>query len=483
MSGPQQEANPAPTGATEQLRRLPSVDSLLQSSLAQRITMTFGRSLTLQAVRDVLDDVRQAVRAGDSSLPTEEEILNRAEQMLFSQIQPTLRPVINATGVIVHTNLGRAILSGESIAAVADVARSYSNLEYDLEGGGRGSRSVHAESLLKRLTGAEAAFTVNNNAAAVLLMLTALCQGRQVIISRGQLIEIGGGFRVPDVRAQSGAQLVEVGTTNRTHVRDYENAISDGTAAILVAHHSNFRILGFTTEPELSELSGLAREHGVLMLYDQGSGAVRDATEYGLAQEPTVQDALGAGVDVVAFSGDKLLGGPQAGILCGRDTLIQETKRHPLARAVRADKMCLAALSSTLRAHVAERAYAEIPVWKMISAEDEQLRSRAERWRDRLIGAGLSVEVRPGHSTVGGGSLPGSTLATWLTAIQYDNVEKLGAALRETERPVIGRIADDRLLLDPRTVLEEQEEIMLASIIESVSALEAESGSGVRNAS
>jgi L-seryl-tRNA(Ser) seleniumtransferase len=435
--------------------------------------MAFGRSLTLTAVRDVLDDVRLAIRTGNSPISTEDEILNRAEQLLFDQLQPTLRPIINATGVIVHTNLGRSVLSRASIAAVAEVAQSYSNLEYDLDEGGRGSRSVHAESLLRRLNNAESAFVVNNNAAAVLLMLTALCQGKEVIISRGQLIEIGGGFRVPDVMAQSGAKLVEVGTTNRTHVRDYQNAINDETAAILVAHHSNFRILGFTTEPSLGELSGVAREHGVLMLYDQGSGAVRDLTQYGLRQEPTVQDALGSGVDLIAFSGDKLLGGPQSGILCGGERLIREIRRHPLARAVRADKMCLAALAATLRAHLTERAIRDVPVWQMIGATEEELRLRADFWSVKLTDAGLAVEVRKGHSTVGGGSLPGATLATWLTEIKFDNVEKLGAALRAANQPVVGRIADNRLVLDPRTVLEEQDEIMLASIIEAASTLAA----------
>jgi L-seryl-tRNA(Ser) seleniumtransferase len=473
VSGSHHDSSPGSTRAADQLRSLPSVDKLLQSPAGQRILAAFGRPLALAAVRGVLDKARQTIRAGDSPLPTDDEIITDAERVLFDQLQPTLRPIINATGVIVHTNLGRAILSQESISAVAEVAKSYSSLEYDLDEGGRGSRSVHAERLLRRLTRAEAAFTVNNNAAAVLLMLTALCKEKEVIISRGQLIEIGGGFRVPDVMTQSGAKLVEVGTTNRTHVRDYEKAINEETAAILVAHHSNFRILGFTSEPELGELSALARERGVLMLYDQGSGAVQDVSRYGLGHELTVQDALNSGVDMVAFSGDKLLGGPQAGILCGREALIQELRRHPLARAVRPDKMCLAALATTLRAHLTERAPAEIPVWRMISATEEELRLRVEGWKARLTDAGLSVEVREGHSTIGGGSLPGSMLTTRLAVISFHSVEKLGAALRAAEHPVVGRIADDRLVLDPRTVLEEQEELMLASIIEAASLLAA----------
>jgi L-seryl-tRNA(Ser) seleniumtransferase len=287
-------------------------------------------------------------------------------------VAPSLAPLINATGVIVHTNLGRAPLSAQARAAVARVAAGYSALEYDLPAGERGSRSVHAASLLARLTGAEAAFVVNNNAAAVLLMLTALCQGREVIISRGQLVEIGGGFRVPDVMAQSGARLVEVGTTNRTHLYDYARAITPETGAILVAHHSNFKIVGFTSEPSLAELAALAREHELLLLYDQGSGALLDTAAYGLDPEPLVQDALAAGADLVTFSGDKLLGGPQAGILAGRRDLVAAVARHPLARAVRPDKLCLAALSATLVAYLTGRAPEQIPVWQMIARPAER---------------------------------------------------------------------------------------------------------------
>jgi L-seryl-tRNA(Ser) seleniumtransferase len=380
-----------------------------------------------------------------------------------------LLPVINATGVIVHTNLGRAPLSRASIEAVANVAANYSNLEYDLEDGARGSRTHHAEQHLLQLTGAEAALAVNNNAAAILLMLSALCQGKEVIISRGQLIEIGGGFRVPDVMAQSGAKLVEVGTTNRTHLRDYAEAITDETAAILVAHHSNFRIVGFTSEPELSELSELGQEHGILTLYDQGSGVAQDTSPYGLGHEITVQAALRSGVDIVAFSGDKLLGGPQAGILCGRGPLIGQIKGHPLARAVRADKMCLAALAETLKAHVTGRAMSEIPVWRMISATKGELSQRAQGWVTDLQRAGLPASMCDGQSTVGGGSLPGSTLPTSLVAVDLNNVEMVAKALRAGTPPVVGRITDDQLILDPRTVLEEQDQVLLTSIISAAS--------------
>ena len=459
----------------ELLRMLPSVDRLLLSAGGERLVLVYGRPLTLEALRWALDTARQAIRTGPlassaaQGIP-ENGILERAEALLLGQVKATLLPVINATGVIIHTNLGRALLSRSSIEAVARVAANYSNLEYDLDEGARGSRAVHSEFLLKRLTGAEAALTVNNNAAAILLMLSALCQGKEVIISRGQLIEIGGGFRIPDVMAQSGAKLIEVGTTNRTYVRDYAEVISADTAAILIAHRSNFRIVGFTSEPALEELSELGREHGVLTLYDQGSGAVHDTSQYGLGREITVQAALQSGADIVAFSGDKLLGGPQAGILCGKEPLIRQIKRHPLARAVRADKMCLAALAETLKAHVIDRATLEIPVWRMISATEDEIEQRAQDWVASLRQAGLAAKMREGQSTVGGGSLPGSTLATTLVAIGFDDVEMIAAALRVADPPVVGRIADDQLILDPRTVLVAQDEVLLASIISVASA-------------
>jgi L-seryl-tRNA(Ser) seleniumtransferase len=452
----------------ERLRSLPSVDRLLTSDEGQRLERVYGRSLALGAVRQALERRRQMILAEGEFATSQEEILEQAEQQLIGDLQSTMRPVINATGVIIHTNLGRALLSQASVEAVAGVARSYSNLEYDLDQGARGSRSIHAERLLRQLTGAEGAHVVNNNAAAVLLMLTALCQGSEVVISRGQLVEIGGGFRVPDIMAQSGARLVEVGTTNRTHLHDYSRAINQDTAAILVAHHSNFQVIGFTSEPSLGELAAVARERGILLLFDQGSGAVRDTAAHGLAHEVTVQEALEAGADLVAFSGDKLLGGPQAGLLCGREALIGDIRSHPLARAVRADKMCLAALSETLRAHVTEKAEQEIPVWRMISASASALRARAEKWIAHFQAAGISANLRQGHSTVGGGSLPGSMLPTWLVEVQAADVVMAAQALRANEVPVIGRIADDRLLLDPRTVLVEQQETLLTSVVNAV---------------
>lgn len=447
------------------LRELPSVDHLLQTAAAVALITEFGRALTVDALRNTLDEQRSAILAGGSYVPTHDLLLQAARERLEALITPTLQPVINATGVIVHTNLGRAPLSAAALAATQAVGGNYSTLEYDLAAGQRGSRAVHAEQLLTRLTGAEAALVVNNNAAAVLLMLTALCQGGEVVISRGQLVEIGGGFRVPDVMAQSGAHLVEVGTTNRTHLRDYEAAITAGTAAILVAHHSNYKIVGFTSEPPLAELAGLAHAYNVPLLYDQGSGALLDTTPYSLDREPTVLAGLEAGCNVVAFSGDKLLGGPQAGILCGRADAIARLKRHPLARAVRADKLCLAALAATLTHYLTEKALTEIPVWRMISRPLAEIAAEADTWVAHLQEQGVRAQSIDGQSTVGGGSLPGTSLATKLVAIEQSDVAALATALRRHKMPVIGRIQDDRYLVDPRTVLPEQVETLLQVLV------------------
>jgi L-seryl-tRNA(Ser) seleniumtransferase len=448
-----------------QMRQLPGVDGLLALAEGRHLVNDFGHSLTVEALRFALDAQRASLRAGKATAPASEIILNDARQWLEKLLSATLRPVINATGVIIHTNLGRAPMSAAALAAIGRIGGSYSNLEYNLTEGSRGSRSVHAEATLTRLTGAESALVVNNNAAAILLMLTALCQGREVVISRGQLIEIGGGFRVPDVMAQSGARLVEVGTTNRTHLRDYADAIGEQTAAILVAHHSNFKIVGFTSEPALNELATLAGEHDLPLLYDQGSGSLLDTTQFGLGPEPLVSDSLQDGVDVVAFSGDKLLGGPQAGIICGRGELVDRIKRHPLARAVRADKLALASLTETLRTYLIGSAVRELPVWRMIASPLADIAERAALLAARLGESGLRAEVIEASSTVGGGSLPGATLPTMAVAVTHSNVEALSAALRASDQPVVGRISEGRLLLDPRTVLPEQEESLLESVI------------------
>jgi L-seryl-tRNA(Ser) seleniumtransferase len=459
-----------PSSPKSKLRRLPSVDAVLQTDSGRAAMAHYGHASTVEAVREVLEQCRQRLIAGEGSVPDETAIADGAMELLERVFISTLRPVINASGVILHTNLGRAPLSDAALEAAVAVGRGYSTLEYELDSGTRGSRAVHTEPFLTRLTGAESALVVNNNAAAVLLMLTALCQGRHVIVSRGQLVEIGGGFRVPDVMRQSGALLVEVGTTNRTHLADYENAIDDNTAAILVAHHSNFKIIGFTSEPALDELVMLAQSRGLYLLYDQGSGALLDTSLYGLDKEPTVIEGLRAGADVVAFSGDKLLGGPQAGILCGRRAAIEQMRRHPLARAVRADKLALSALSATLGHYVAQNTTA-LPVWYMISRPLEEIDSRAREWADRFLQAGIDCRVEDGLSAVGGGSLPGSSLATRVVAVEHPKVDALASAMRQQRMPIVGRIVNARLALDPRTVLPGQDADLVFGVVEAVRAV------------
>ncbi|MCI0520462.1 MAG: L-seryl-tRNA(Sec) selenium transferase [Chloroflexi bacterium] len=441
------------------LRSLPSVDALLQTPAAAQAIAHYGRPLTVEALRAALDEARDGFRAA-KPLPGEAELLARAAALLAGWTAPSLLPVINATGVILHTNLGRAPLSAAALQAVWSVAQGYATLEYDLGKGQRGSRLVHAEALLQRLTGAEAALVVNNNAAAVLLALTALARRRAVVIARSQLVEIGGGFRVPEVMQQSGARLLEVGATNRVHLSDYEQALEAKPALFLRAHRSNFRLLGFTSEPELDEIAACAHNAGLPLVDDLGSGALLDTARYGLAHEPTVQESLRAGADLVCFSGDKLLGGPQAGVLVGRGDLVAKLKKHPLARAVRADKLCLAALSATLLHYLKDEAEREIPIWRMIAAPLEALHARALTWQAAL-GRG---EALPGESTVGGGSLPGETLPTWLLALEVPSAQRALAALRAHHLPVIARTQDERVVLDPRTVLPEQEEALLGAV-------------------
>jgi L-seryl-tRNA(Ser) seleniumtransferase len=450
---------------TNYLRNLPSVDQLLQRAAVQDWIPVYGRPLVVEALRAALESARAGYRQGELPpdvpiLSDADKLLEKAQQFLDGWTAPTLVPVINATGVILHTNLGRAPLSSAALEAMQAAARGYSNLEYDLEGGKRGSRLVHAEELLKRLTGVEAALVVNNNAAAVLLALTTLARRRSVVIGRSQLVEIGGGFRVPDVMKQSGAKLVEVGTTNRVHIADYEQAIAEGSVALVLrAHRSNFHISGFTSDPTLGELSAAAHQAGIPLVDDLGSGTLLDTARYGLGHEPMVQESLAAGADLVCFSGDKLLGGPQAGIIIGRAELVMRLKKHPLARAIRADKLCLAALSATLLHYLKDEAEREIPIWRMIAAPAEAVRQRAQAWQAAL-GQG---EVLPSQSTVGGGSLPGETLPTFVLALTVPHPNRFLARLREAGRglPVIARLEDEKVVFDPRTVLEEQEKILL----------------------
>lgn len=440
------------------LRSLPSVDLLLQEPLVLSWIETYGRQLTVEAIRQTLDQIRQHFSI-DYKVPTKQEILEDVQQSLVKWTSPSLFSVLNASGVILHTNLGRAPLSLAAIQAMQEIATTYSNLEFDLNTGRRGTRLVHAEELLKRLTGAGAALVVNNNAAAVLLVLIALANRRRVVLARSQMVEIGGGFRVPDVMKQSGAKLVEIGTTNRVHLSDYEEAIAaEPVSLVLRAHRSNFRIVGFTSEPSLAEIVQVAHAAGLPVVDDLGSGSLLDTTRYGLGAEPTVQESLGAGADLVCFSGDKLLGGPQAGIIIGRVDLVAKLKKHPLARAIRADKLCLAALSATLLHYLKGQSETHIPIWRMISTPAEAIQRRAQEWASHL-GHG---QVIPGFSTVGGGSLPGETLPTYLLTLELTNPNRILAKLRSAGPPVIARIEDERVVLDPRTILPEQDPAILS---------------------
>ena len=438
------------------LRSLPSVDRVLsQPAIA---ALALPAELVTEAVREEIERLRAELLAaeGGAPAPLPQGVAESVAERLNARFAASLRPVINATGVVIHTNLGRAPLSDAAIAAMREAAR-YSNLEFDLEAGGRGRRAHHLDAPLRALTGAEGALVVNNNAAALYLALAAHAREREVIVSRGQAVEIGGGFRIPDVLRQSGAALVEVGATNRTRAADYAEAIRERTAALLRVHSSNFRIVGFTEETPLAEMASIAREHGVLLLDDIGSGCLLETREYGLTHEPTPQESIAAGADLVLFSGDKLLGGPQAGIIVGREAALAPLRSHPLMRALRPDKTTIAALGATLGHYLRGEAEAEIPVWRMIAAEADQLRERAESWRTAL---GLG-EVVADQSPIGGGSLPGETRPTF--ALRLPNAG-LAAQLRRNDPPVIARVVDDGVQLDPRTVLPEQEPALLEAL-------------------
>ena len=440
-------------------RDLPSVDRVLADPRVVALVAERGHASVAGLAREVIEAYRDAIAsAAEPPAPSVvEALLARAETL-----RPSLRGVVNATGVIIHTNLGRAPLARSAIEAIERVSGGYSNLEFDLAEGERGTRFAHLGDVLCRITDAEAGIAVNNNASALLLALAALCRDREVIISRGQLVEIGGGFRIPDVLRQSGATLVEVGTTNRTYVRDYAEAITERTAAILRVHSSNFRVVGFTEQPPLQGLVALARERGLLLLDDLGSGALLDTRAYGLAPEPLVQDSVRAGADVVLFSGDKLLGGPQAGIAVGRTEAVAVMRRHPLARAVRIDRAGIAALAATLDHYARGDAEAEVPVWRMIAAPPAAIEARARRWADAC---GVRAAVEPCESTVGGGSLPGESLPSFACAVTPPaGADAFAAALRAADPPIVARIHEGLVWLDPRTVAPDEDAHVTATL-------------------
>jgi L-seryl-tRNA(Ser) seleniumtransferase len=424
-----------------ELRDLPSVDELAGDG---RLAGAAPRPLLVSAARSALARAREELQAGAEP----GDLVERVESELAAARGARLRRAINATGVIIHTNLGRSPLAREALERVNAVAGGYSNLEYDLGEGGRGSRQDHAAPILRRLTGAEAALVVNNNAAAVLLALAALAEGREVLVSRGELIEIGDGFRIPDVLARSGARLREVGTTNRTRAGDYDRAIGPETALLLRVHQSNFRVVGFTEQPRLADLVRVARAHGLPLVDDLGSGALFANSSLLLGDEPTARESLEAGADLVCFSGDKLLGGPQAGIIVGRAELVERLRRHPLQRALRADKLTLAALEATLALYLdPELAAREVPVLRMLAEPLETVRARAQRLAS-LVGG----DVEPTVGRVGGGALPLTELPSFACAVE----EELAPRLRETEPPVIGVVRDGRCLLDCRTIADHE---------------------------
>ncbi|MDP6549392.1 MAG: L-seryl-tRNA(Sec) selenium transferase [Dehalococcoidia bacterium] len=447
-----------------QFRHLPSVDKVMGIDTVLAMATAYNREWVVNLVRQQLDEARRRIRHGGEA-PTPAELAEAVCHEIQSVAQAEPRHVINATGVIIHTNLGRAPLSQAAVDSMVRAARGYSNLELDLESGRRGSRQAHLQSLLRQLTGAEAALAVNNNASAVLLGLTALAAGKEVIVSRGESVEIGGGFRIPDVLRQSGGALVDVGTTNRTYAKDYENAITDNTAALLKVHSSNFRVEGFTETVDPEELVELGQRYGVPVLHDVGSGCLLPTERYSLAHEPTPQESIAAGVGLVLFSGDKLLGGPQSGMVVGNRDLVERLARHPLARAIRIDKFSLAALTATLLHYLKGEAVTDIPIWRMIATSEEAVRERAQLWQKQLE---RSAGVEPARSAIGGGSLPGETLPSWVLRLSCEDVpggpEEVMGRLRRADLPVVARIEENQVLLDPRSVLPEEDGPLLRAV-------------------
>lgn len=465
-----------------ELRSLPSVEQLLQTEPLRSAAGRGPRPLAVEAARREISRAREVILAGNGGPPEAAELAASAAAALERASHSTLAAVINATGVVVHTNLGRAPLAFEALEAIDSVASGYSNLEYELEQGARGSRQAHVEALLRELTGAEAALAVNNNAAGVLLALAALARGREVVISRGQLVEIGGSFRIPEILEASGARLAEVGTTNRTRIADYEAAIGPETAVLMRVHASNFRTVGFTEEVAIADLCELGRAHGVLVIDDLGSGVLAhrdDSLGALLSDEPAARDSVRAGAAVVFFSGDKLLGGPQAGLLVGRREAIARLRSHPLARAVRIDKLALAALDATLRLHRdPERARRDIPVLQMLSAGEDELAARAERLRAEVsdqVQEAADVQVVRAAARAGGGSLPLLELDGPVIAVspREGGGEALHARLRLGDPPVVARVKEGAVLLDPRTISDVEVDFVVKAL---ATALQGEQG-------
>jgi L-seryl-tRNA(Ser) seleniumtransferase len=465
-----------PLNETQQhlLRKLPGIDRILEQARPDPFFEDVPKTLLTRVIRSLVDDLRQAVITGtppvDEADMADERVMRRLKAHIDCEMMPRLRPVVNATGVVVHTNLGRSLLAEAAVENVARISRRYSNLEFDLVQGARGLRYSAIEGILCELTGAEAAMAVNNNAAAVLLCLDTLARGREAVVSRGELVEIGGSFRIPDVMVRSGALLREVGTTNRTHLRDYEAAIGEATGLLMKVHTSNYSVVGFTKAVTGRELADLGRAHGIPVMEDLGSGSFVDLADYGMRREPTVQEAVAAGIDVVTFSGDKLLGGPQAGLILGKKSILAAVRKNPLTRALRIDKMTLAALEATLRLYRDPRKAVEaIPTLRMLTLPLAQIVHRAERFAEMAAAEApprLNIRMLDRTSRVGGGALPLQELPTRCAGIEIDGISANGIErrMREHVPPVIGRIEDDCFVLDFRTVRDDDLDIIVSAI-------------------
>lgn len=447
------------------LRKLPKMDDLLKEEIVINSLKAVMRPIVIEALRETLEEFRNRILNNYITEFTTIDILDHFSQLVEHKNSPNLKKVINGTGVILHTNLGRALLGEEALKHIISCADSYSNLEYDLSNGERGSRYDHVEELLKKITGAEAALVVNNNAAAVMLVLNTLCSNKEAIVSRGQLVEIGGSFRVPEVMKFSNASLVEVGTTNRTHLYDYVNSITENTGVLLKVHTSNFKIMGFTEEVPLEELVSLGKERSIPVVEDIGSGVLVDFSKYGFSYEPTVQESIKKGIDVVTFSGDKMLGGPQAGIIAGKKIYIDKIKRNQLTRALRIDKLTLAALEGTLKYYLDEtKAVAEIPTLNMILSSKEIHKKRAQKLKNKILKATkeIDINIASDYSMVGGGSMPAEKIPTYVLKMKSESltVKQMEILLRNIRIPIIVRIFEDNIIIDLRTIFDKDFDII-----------------------
>ncbi|WP_040210760.1 L-seryl-tRNA(Sec) selenium transferase [Clostridium polynesiense] len=455
----------------ELLRKLPKVDTLLHNSEVQKAFENTSKALVTEAVREAVDSYRKGILQGDIENFSEEDIISSFNLILKDKNSFKLKKVVNAAGIVIHTNLGRSLLCEEAAKQVENIIKSYNNLEYDIEQGKRGSRYSHIEEIIKKITGAEGALVVNNNAAAVMLVLNTLCEDKEAIVSRGQLVEIGGSFRIPEVMKFSRAKLVEVGTTNRTHLYDYENSITGETGVLLKVHTSNFKILGFTEEVPAEELASLGEKYNIPVVEDIGSGVLVNLENYGLSYEPTVQESIRKGIDVVTFSGDKMLGGPQAGIIIGKKKYIDAIKKNQLTRALRVDKMTLAALEATLKCYLDEKtAIKEIPTLNMMLTPKEELKKKAVQLKRKLSSAPshFKFEISEAFSMVGGGSMPEEKLTTWVVKIKSSKLSsvEMEKLFRKAETPVIVRINSEEIYLDLRTIFKEDYDIILEALKE-----------------